>query len=114
MSANIFAGTKNIFQLKNVMIDLGSSFNLIFKLTVAEYWLKGTYNLSPGLQCLDNHLLRLYKRFQVSVQIRNMAGIKKIMQQDLYSIDMTDMDMILGMTKLKEVLPIVNHNSKTF
>lgn len=113
-SATLSAGAGDSIELKQVMIDSGSTFNLISRLAVAEHQLHGTDDLPPGIECLDGHPLRLYQRFQVSVRVRDAAGVERTLSQDLYSVEMTGMDMILGMAWLEEALPIVNYGSKTF
>lgn len=113
-SAKILTGVNNSFDLEIIIIDSGSTFNLILRLAAVQHYFHRTDNLLPGLQSLDRHSLCLYQKFQVSMHVCNVASIEKILFQDIYLIEMTEIDIILGITWLESTFLIVNYSSKTF
>ena len=79
------------------MINSGSIWNLFAQSLVKEYNIPRDNNLPPGLKTLSGHLLRIFQRHNILMQIRDTQSKILVKQQEFFGVNMASYDMILGL-----------------
>jgi hypothetical protein len=90
------------------MIDCGATHNFISQIKVKELNLKGTGAVPPGLKQLDGTPLQAYEAHSLDIGVKDHESREKRAIYTMIGVNMTGIDMILGLPWLEEENPDID------